>query len=309
MNYRNFSTGNWIDDTMLSMSPEQKLLFVYLHTSPFSTSCGIFRMQPKMMGFQLGFVSTPFENAVKGLAGAFPNHVAVDWETMEVALLKYPGQLLITATTRAMNAVAKDISLVQSIPLLKALIAQNSPSVTAAYRSRLNSLLMQRVNGNRAQTDAIITAVPDEEFSQIAPIQEGDQEPAPAYGIIENPGQEAEPAAIILPTTWQEAAEHYIKIIDAEPHRLLSNLLSGPKELPTKWREAVKGRARYSWGNGDRYSLTIPSDAGARWQKESQMLVKIAQWIESPYNKDDKGQAEKAQVATGIRLSEYKPKK
>ncbi len=299
MNYRNFYTNNWMDDTMLSMSPEQKLLFVYLHTSPFSSACGIFKLQPKMMGFQLGFISTPFESSLKGLVGAFPNHVAVDWNTGEVALLQYPRQLLITASNRAMNAVVKDISAVQSIELLKALIAQNSPSVSAPYRSRMNTLLMERVNHNKVKTTTVITAVADDELPQSEPTQEGDPEPA------------ATPVPI--PTTWEPAADHYIDLITRNPEKLLYNLLGKPKKLPENWEDAVRARMRHYLADSLPYMLIIPTDPGERQKRESQMCIKIATWIESPYNKKTstnyQQQSDQPKVATGVKIAEYSPKR
>lgn len=166
MNYRPFATSNWTEDTILSMSPEQKLIFLYLHTSPFTTACGIFPIQPITMGFQIGLIQSPFSNALKGLCAAFPDYVAADWDTMEVALLQYPRQLLITANARAMAVVDKDIQQVRSQELLKAMIAKNSAGLSAPYLAQLRRLQIKDINERKAPnplSPVIMEVLPSEE--------------------------------------------------------------------------------------------------------------------------------------------------
>lgn len=146
MNYRPVATTTWTDDIILGMSPEQKLIFLYLHTSPYTSACGIFRLHPKTMGFQIGLTHTPFESALKGLAAAFPDFVACDWETMEVGLLQYPRQLLITANVRTMAIVEKDILNVRSQYLLRELISRNSSGLSRGYLAQLRRLQMEVIN-------------------------------------------------------------------------------------------------------------------------------------------------------------------
>jgi uncharacterized phage protein (TIGR02220 family) len=146
MNYRNVATAIWTDDAFLSMSPEQKLLFLYLHISPYSTSCGIFKLKPKTMAFQIGLSQEPFESALRGLCSAWPDFVAVDWDSSEVALLQFPRQLLIQANGKTMAIVEKDLRHVESQALLQAVIAQNSASLSKPYLSQLRRLQMQKIN-------------------------------------------------------------------------------------------------------------------------------------------------------------------
>lgn len=150
MTYRNISTAIWTDDNILSMSPEQKLIFLYLHTSPYTSACGIFKLQPKTMGFQIGITSAPLESSLRGLCAAFPDFVAVDWHTMEVALLQYPRQLLITANARTLAICTKDIQNVQSQYLLRELIKRNSAGLGAPYLAHLRRLQMQEINSHSA---------------------------------------------------------------------------------------------------------------------------------------------------------------
>lgn len=138
------------------MSPEQKLLFLYLHTNPYASACGIYKMQVRTMSFQIGLTGSPFESALRGLASAFPDFIAIDWQTNEVALLQYPKQLLITASKRVMAHVEKEIEKIESQYLLRELIARNSSTLSKPYLSQLRRLQagvinMARFNGDVAQ--------------------------------------------------------------------------------------------------------------------------------------------------------------
>lgn len=149
MTYRNVATVIWTDDNILNMSPEQKLIFLYLHTSPYTSACGIFKLHPKTMGFQIGLTTSPLESSLRGLCAAFPDFVAVDWDTMEVGLLQYPRQLLITANNRALAIVAKDIQQIESQYLLRELVKRNSAGLSAPYVAQLRRLQMQAINNKK----------------------------------------------------------------------------------------------------------------------------------------------------------------
>ena len=156
--YRQVSTAIWTDDIILSMSPEQKLLFLYLHTNPYASACGIYKMQLRTMGFQLGLTAAPIESALRGLAAAFPDFVAADWETGEVALLQYPKQILISASKRVMGHVEKEIEKVQSIMLLRLLIAKNSASISKPYLAQIRRLQVGEINNSKNYGDVAIIA-------------------------------------------------------------------------------------------------------------------------------------------------------
>lgn len=143
----------WTDDVLLSMSPEQKLIFVYLHSCPCSSQCGIFRLQIKTMGFHLGYTQTPVESSLKGLCAAFPDFVAYDPETVEVALLQYPKLLLTNANSRVLNIVKTELNEVQSIELLRRVIDKNSASLSQMYLTRLRQLQAEKINKNRLKSD------------------------------------------------------------------------------------------------------------------------------------------------------------
>jgi len=147
--YRSVSTAIWTDDAMLEMSPEQKLLFLYLQTNPYASACGIYKMHLKTMSFQVGITGAPFESALRGLCSAFPDFVAADWTTNEIALLQYPKQTLITAGARVMAHVAKEVEKVESIYLLRELIARNSATIGKPYLEQLRRLQMSEINDRK----------------------------------------------------------------------------------------------------------------------------------------------------------------
>jgi uncharacterized phage protein (TIGR02220 family) len=135
------------------MSPEQKLLFLYLHTSPYSTSCGIFRLQLKTAGFQLGYTNGPVESALHGLCATFPDFVAWDEQTGEVALLQYPKQVLTNASGKTLAIIKRDIEKVQSIPLLRRLISLNSATISKMYLEQIRRLQVVGINSARFDGD------------------------------------------------------------------------------------------------------------------------------------------------------------
>lgn len=155
-NFRAIPTKIWADDTFLSMSPEQKLIFIYLHTSPYVTQCGIYKLQLKTMGFHLGYMSSPVESALAGFCLAFPDFVAWDKETGEVALLQYPNLFLKDAPQKIWNYVVKELAEVQSIELLKRVIEKSSATTSKPYLSRLRSLNMEIQNARRENENTLL---------------------------------------------------------------------------------------------------------------------------------------------------------
>lgn len=158
MNYRSFSTSLWADDAVLSISPEQKYVFVYLHTNPYTSACGIYRLQLKTMSFQLGLTQDALESALKGLCAAMPDFVAVDCTASEVGLLQYPKQLLITASKKMMKFVDQDVEKVESQYLLRELMARNSSTLSKSYlaqvrRLQVNSYTLRAQLENSQQPD------------------------------------------------------------------------------------------------------------------------------------------------------------
>ena len=167
MTYRNVSTALWTDDIYLSMSPEQKLLFLYLHTSPYSTSCGIFRLQLKTAGFQLGYTHAPIESALRGLCATFPDFVAWDEQTGEVGLLQYPKQVLTNASGKTLAIIKRDIEKVQSVTLLRRLISLNSSTISKPYLEQIRRLQVGSINSARFDGDVAQAVVNQQHLPEI----------------------------------------------------------------------------------------------------------------------------------------------
>ena len=151
------------------MSPEQKLIFLYLHTCPASTQCGVFKLPVKTASFQLGYTNSPLESALRGLCSAFPDFVAWDGVTGEIALLQYPKQTLIEANNRVLSIVINELKEVKSVYLLQQMIAQNSATIGKMYLSRLRQIQMQNVNNSG---DENVNVIPYVDLTEPAAIQQ-----------------------------------------------------------------------------------------------------------------------------------------
>lgn len=222
MKYRNFAVATWSDDVVLSMSPEQKLIFIYLYTSPYTSLCGIFKLSMRTAGFQVGLINSPFESALKGLCAAFPDFVAYDPQTGEVALLQYPKQLLITATGKALLIAQKEVENVESQTLLRAMIAVNSAGLSAPYLAQLRRLQMKVINARNANAmlcGDLPLSVENEEVSRKIEIESKYKEDILSFSV-ENDGAHHEPVLPVnsatkkTPTPRRAAApEHVTEII------------------------------------------------------------------------------------------------
>lgn len=147
--FRPVPTAIWNDDTYLSMSPEQKLLFLYIHTSPSASQCGIYKISTKVGGFHLGFTHAPFDSALRGLCAAFPDLVAYDQHTSEIAILQHPKNVLTNASPKIWKQVAGELRNVKSQQLLKQVISVNSATASAPYLQRLRQLQMEAINASK----------------------------------------------------------------------------------------------------------------------------------------------------------------
>lgn len=144
--YRFLPTGTWSDDTFLKMSPEQKLIDLYLWTSPYTSLCGIFKLSITTMGHFIGLKNDNIESAFKGYLLAYPDRTKYDKETGEVALLLWPKLALVNANIAAKKKAERELEEVQSIELLKAVISRNSATLSKPYLFRIRQLQMEEIN-------------------------------------------------------------------------------------------------------------------------------------------------------------------
>lgn len=232
------------------MSPEQKLLFLYLHTNPYASACGVYKMQVRTMSFQIGLTGSPFESALRGLVSAFPDFVAIDWQTNEVALLQYPKQLLITASKRVMGHVEKEIEKVESQHLLRELIARNSSTLSKPYLSQLRRLQAGVINTSRFNGDV----------AQLIDIQEDDRKKEKENKKEKKEKEISSPA----PTSSQKTRD--VKAVIGNPNAAINaekrfKALAGLRgiEYPTQYLFAymVNHQSKGHW-----YDLAEPADEG-----------------------------------------------
>jgi hypothetical protein len=92
MIYKKFYSATWEHATFLSMSPEQKLLFIWLETSSLHDEMqwhralhgnGFTPLDLGAMARELGFTKGRMEASLRGFCGAFPDVIKVDWDNME----------------------------------------------------------------------------------------------------------------------------------------------------------------------------------------------------------------------------------
>lgn len=149
--YRFLPTGTWSDDTFLKMSPEQKLIYLYLVTSPYTSMCGIFKLSVSTMGHFLGLRNDNIESAWRGFLLAFPDWVKYDEETGEVAVLYWPKFALVNANVGALKKAERELGEVTSMHLLKEIIKRNSATMSKMYLSRLRQLQIKEVNAKKLE--------------------------------------------------------------------------------------------------------------------------------------------------------------
>lgn len=53
--YRNLQTKFWVDPFIVSLTPEQKFIYIYWLTNPYCTQCGIYEITKRQMSFDTGY--------------------------------------------------------------------------------------------------------------------------------------------------------------------------------------------------------------------------------------------------------------
>lgn len=144
--YRFLPTSTWSDDTFLNMSPEQKLIYLYLLSSPYTSLCGIFKISISTMGHFIGLRNGSIDSAFSAFLLKYSDWVQYDDQTGEVALLYWPKFALVNANIKAFKKAESDLQEVQSITLLKELIARNSSRLSEMYLKRLRQIQIERIN-------------------------------------------------------------------------------------------------------------------------------------------------------------------
>lgn len=140
-------TSLWTDETFRQMTPEQKLVMLYLLQGTQTNWCGIFKLNVSMMGFFLGLRDDNVQNAFQSFVKHFDSIIAFDSDTSEVAILNWGAMNLANMNDKSLAAAKKDLIGVESETLILGMITESKAlRVVEFYTSGLNSIRATRRN-------------------------------------------------------------------------------------------------------------------------------------------------------------------
>lgn len=143
-------TSLWVDESFRQMSPEQKLIMLYLLQGTQTNWCGVFKLNISMMGFFLGLREDNVSNAFQAFCKQFRSLVVYDENTSEVAILNWGAMNLVNMNEKSLSAARKDILGVESDALILEMIAASKASkIIEFYTSGLNSIRASRRNSEQ----------------------------------------------------------------------------------------------------------------------------------------------------------------
>lgn len=151
----------WIDDAFLGMSPEQKLIMIYILTNPYSSWCGIYKLPMTTMANQLGLKERPTESSFSSFVFQYKDLIAFDASTGEVAILNWAKLNLKEANAIAIKKAKSDVSEVKSLDLLNAMVAATDSSrLKDIYLTAARALRAKRLSENDEQKNEGILRQP-----------------------------------------------------------------------------------------------------------------------------------------------------
>ena len=155
---RVIDTQFWNDDKVVDMfSPEDKLFFLYLMTNPHTTQLGIYKINKKIMAFELGYSV----EAVAVLVERFETKYGLIWystQTQEIAIKNYLKHSIIKGGKPVYDLLIKEIKQVKNKKLIKCVYNSiyDSDDLNETVKSILNyinDLYMQNANDNDNDND------------------------------------------------------------------------------------------------------------------------------------------------------------
>lgn len=162
--YNFFRTDIWSDDSFLRMSPEQKLIMMYLLTCPYNNWCGIFKLSMATMGHFIGLKPNNIESAFFGFISHFSDLVQFDQATGEVAILNWAQISLLDAKPNTLKTAENEAKEVESEALITAMIEHTkSASLKSIYLNSLRSIRMQKMN-NEHQLNTVLNGANTEVY-------------------------------------------------------------------------------------------------------------------------------------------------
>lgn len=149
-------TSLWVDESFRQMSPEQKLIMLYLLQGTQTNWCGIFKLNISMMGFFLGLRDDNVQNAFQSFLKHYHSLVRFDENTSEVAILNWGGMNLVNMNEKSLSAARRDLSMVESETLILGMITESKASkIVEFYTSGLNSMRATRRNLEQKRADIV----------------------------------------------------------------------------------------------------------------------------------------------------------
>lgn len=140
-------TSLWVDETFRQMSPEQKLIMLYLLQGTQTNWCGIFKLNVSMMGFFLGLREDNVQNAFQAFLKQFSDLVSYDETTSEIAILNWGAMNIANMNGKSLAIAEKELRTAESDALMLKMIENSKASaVVDFYTSGLNSVRATRRN-------------------------------------------------------------------------------------------------------------------------------------------------------------------
>lgn len=114
MSFRNFNLDFWADKKVLDdFTPEDRLVFIYLITSPQSNICGCYELSERMTVLQIGYTWETIEKVLHRMQDVL-NVISYDAETHEVFIHNFgkynwsPSEKLIFSARKKAMAIKSE---------------------------------------------------------------------------------------------------------------------------------------------------------------------------------------------------------
>lgn len=148
------NTEFWSDDKVIELfSPEDKLFFLYLLTNPHTTLLGIYKINKKIMAFELGYSI----DTISVLLDRFENKyemIKYSNKTQEIAIRNYLKHSIIKGGKPIEDCLNRDINQVKDKTLLEYIYVniKDSPNLNDTITNIINNNIYNNIknsNSNR----------------------------------------------------------------------------------------------------------------------------------------------------------------
>ena len=116
---RVIDTGFWTDDKVVDLfSPEDKLFMLYILTNPHTTQLGIYKINKKIMAFELGYSVDTIDVLLDRFENKY-NIIVFSKETNEIAIKNYLKYSIIKGGKPVEDCLTKELNDVKDTNLIK----------------------------------------------------------------------------------------------------------------------------------------------------------------------------------------------